>query len=89
MSHDRGNLKYTVKLKTTNFMNDILHFIRSDHLENCGIIYCYSRKECESISQSLSSNGISCVPYHAGLSDRVRNMNQDQWMIGHVKVILQ
>ena len=35
-----------------------------------GIVYCLSRKRVEELAQTLQVNGISAVPYHAGLMPR-------------------
>ena len=45
-----------------------------------GIIYCLSRKECESVSNFLRKNNIKSNPYHAGLSDEDRNSIQEAWI---------
>jgi superfamily II DNA helicase RecQ len=44
-----------------------------------GIIYCLSRKKSGGIAQVLQVNGISAVPYHAGLDAKTRARHQDMF----------
>lgn len=86
-SFNRINLKYVVVPKTSNTIEDMVTFIKSRYNSSSGIIYCLSRKECEEISNQLSRKGIKSVPYHAGLSDHVRETVQKDWITNKVKVI--
>ena len=61
---------------------------------SCGIIYCFSQKDCETVAKKLSMKsgvdrrfpkGIAAVPYHAGLD--VREENQRKWSNGRVPII--
>ncbi|KAH7731427.1 ATP-dependent DNA helicaseRecQ family protein [Aphelenchoides avenae] len=52
-----------------------------------GIIYCYSRENCESMVEVLRSNSILARSYHAGLPNREREEVQKLWMDGAVPVI--
>ena len=54
--------------------------IKNKWQNKCGIVYCFSRKECEDIASELSRNGISALPYHAGLKTYARTNVQDSWM---------
>nr|MBA3337424.1 ATP-dependent DNA helicase RecQ [Chloroflexia bacterium] len=55
-----------------------------------GIVYVSSRKDAEAVASLLSAraNGISAVPYHAGLPPNVRARNQDAFMSGGARVIV-
>lgn len=86
-SFNRVNLKYVVVPKSSNTIEDMVTFIKSRYNSASGIIYCLSRKECEEISQQMSQKGIKSAPYHAGLSDKVRETVQKDWITNKFKVI--
>ncbi len=86
-SFNRANLYYEVRPKTTNVDKDIIKYIRSQAGKS-GIIYCLSRKKVEELSETLSMNGISCLPYHAGMESAVRSQNQDSFLMEKVEVIV-
>ena len=65
-SFNRPNLYYEVRPKTANVDKDIIKYIRSQSGKS-GIIYCLSRKKVEELSETLRMNGISVLPYHAGM----------------------
>ncbi len=86
-SFNRANLYYEVRPKTTNVDKDIIKYIRSQAGKS-GIIYCLSRKKVEELSETLSMNGISCLPYHAGMDSAMRSQNQDSFLMEKVEVIV-
>lgn len=53
----------------------VLSFLEK-HRGQSGIIYCFSRRQVDELTQKLKSNGISALSYHAGLSDCQRVKNQ-------------
>ena len=86
-SFNRDNLYYEVRAKTANVDKDIIKYIRSQAGKS-GIIYCLSRKKVEELSETLRMNGISVLPYHAGMETAVRSMNQDSFLMEKVEVIV-
>ncbi|XP_054569383.1 recQ-like DNA helicase BLM isoform X2 [Eptesicus fuscus] len=81
MSFNRHNLKYYVlpkKPKKVAF--DCLEWIRKHHPHDSGIIYCLSRRECDTMADTLQKNGLPALAYHAGLSDSARDEVQHQWI---------
>ncbi len=86
-SFNRPNLFYEVRTKTKNIESDIIRFIRQ-HKGKSGIIYCLSRKKVEEIAQVLQVNGISAVPYHAGLDAKTRARHQDMFLMEDVDVVV-
>ncbi len=86
-SFNRPNLYYEVRTKTKNIEADIIRFIKQ-HKGKSGIIYCLSRKKVESIAQVLQVNGISAVPYHAGLDAKTRAKHQDMFLMEDVEVVV-
>ena len=86
-SFNRPNLYYEVRTKTKNIESDIIRFIKQ-HKGKSGIIYCLSRKKVEAIAQVLQVNGISAVPYHAGLDAKTRARHQDMFLMEDVEVVV-
>jgi len=78
-SFDRPNIRYRVNLKNRP-RDQLLEFIRSEHSEDSGIVYCFSRKKTEETAAWLSSHGFKALPYHAGLSDQERQNHQDRFI---------
>ncbi|WP_395046066.1 DNA helicase RecQ [Flavobacterium sp.] len=86
-SFNRPNLYYEIRTKTKNVESDIIRFIKQ-HKGKSGIIYCLSRKKVEAIAQVLQVNGISAVPYHAGLDAKTRAKHQDMFLMEDVDVVV-
>lgn len=86
-SFNRPNLYYEVRLKTKNVDADIIRFIKQNPKKS-GIIYCLSRKRVEELAQTLQVNGISAVPYHAGLDAKTRAKHQDMFLMEDVDVVV-
>uniref|UniRef100_UPI0037BF40E2 RecQ family ATP-dependent DNA helicase n=1 Tax=Flavobacterium sp. TaxID=239 RepID=UPI0037BF40E2 len=86
-SFNRPNLYYEVRTKTKNIESDIIRFIKQ-HKGKSGVIYCLSRKKVEEITQVLQVNGISAVPYHAGLDAKTRAKHQDMFLMEDVEVVV-
>ena len=86
-SFNRPNLFYEVRTKTKNIEADIIRFIKQNNGKS-GIIYCLSRKKVEEIAGVLLVNGISAVPYHAGLDAKTRARHQDMFLMEDVDVVV-
>lgn len=86
-SFNRPNLYYEVRPKTKNVDADIIRFIKQNPGKS-GIIYCLSRKRVEELAQVLQVNGISAVPYHAGLDAKTRAKHQDMFLMEDVDVVV-
>ncbi len=86
-SFNRANLYYEVRPKTNTVDKDIIKYIRSQAGKS-GIIYCLSRKKVEELSETLKMNGVSVLPYHAGMDSAQRSDNQDSFLMEKVEVIV-
>ncbi|KAI6656282.1 Bloom syndrome protein-like [Oopsacas minuta] len=87
-SCNRTNLKYEIRRKKPSTVNnDILQLIRTEFDGLSGIIYCLSRKDCETVSSALSCVGVTSAPYHAGMSDTDRTSVQKKWLSQQYRVI--
>ncbi|EAQ50779.1 MULTISPECIES: RecQ family ATP-dependent DNA helicase [Leeuwenhoekiella] len=86
-SFNRPNLYYEIRPKTKNVDADIIRFVKQNQGKS-GIIYCLSRKRVEELAQVLQVNGISAVPYHAGLDAKSRVKHQDMFLMEDVDVVV-
>ena len=70
-SFDRPNITYHIHDKK-NPRQQLLSFLRSEHLHDCGIVYCMSRRKVDETAAWLRDQGVSALPYHAGMSAQER-----------------
>ena len=73
---DRPNIQYTVVPKQRSPRRQLKDFIDQEHPDDSGIVYCLSRKGVETTADWLDTKGYRAVPYHAGLSDHLRDKHQ-------------
>jgi ATP-dependent DNA helicase RecQ len=78
-SFDRPNIRYQI-VEKASARNQLLTFIRAEHAQDAGIVYCLSRKKVEETAAWLVEQGIKAMPYHAGLDQAVRRKNQDAFL---------
>ena len=83
---DRENLKINV-LKISNRLNYLLNYV-NENKDQSGIIYVSTRKEADKIYEKLLDNNISCARYHAGLSDKERKNNQEDFVYDRINVMV-
>ncbi|KAL3997959.1 ATP-dependent DNA helicase RecQ family protein [Acanthocheilonema viteae] len=83
----RTNLKYDVIAKGPRSLVRVMDRMKILYPGKSGIIYCLSRKDCESVSKMLENQGISSEVYHAGLSDKKRREVQTKWINNRIDVI--
>ncbi|BBA32483.1 ATP-dependent DNA helicase RecQ [Methylocaldum marinum] len=77
---DRPNIRYRISPKQ-DARRQLVHFLRSEHPGDAGIVYCLSRKKVESTAEWLRAEGFSALPYHAGLSTDERQKNQRRFLM--------
>lgn len=85
-SFNRENLVYYVKPKQDAF-KQIVEFLKTKPRES-GIIYCYSRKNVDALTEDLKYAGFRALPYHAGLSPEIRSKNQDKFIKDDVEILV-
>jgi ATP-dependent DNA helicase RecQ len=78
-SFDRPNIQYRIEPKNQP-LQQLLTLIRGEHPGDAGIVYCLSRASVEKTAEFLVENGISALPYHAGLDSQVRQRNQSRFL---------
>lgn len=78
-SFDRPNIEYIVKTKDKE-QQQLLQFIKTEHKNDSGIVYCISRKRVETIAEFLKKEGFDVLPYHAGMDNKTRTINQERFI---------
>ena len=78
-SFDRPNIRYTIVEKDEP-KKQLLRFLRDEHDGDAGIVYCQSRKRVEETAAWLNAEGLSALPYHAGLDTDMRRRHQDRFL---------
>ncbi len=85
-SFDRPNLTYSVARRADRFSQ--VCEVLDRHPEEPGVIYCISRADVESLSESLNDAGYETRPYHAGLPDEKRAANQEAFIQDRIDAIV-
>jgi ATP-dependent DNA helicase RecQ len=78
-SFDRPNITYRIVAKDDP-KRQLLDLLRTEHAGDAGIVYCLSRSSVEKIAAFLTANGITALPYHAGLDAGTRAANQARFL---------
>ena len=78
-SFDRPNIQYRIAPKDEP-RRQLLDLLRTEHPGDAGIVYCLSRKSVEQTAEFLVGQGITAMPYHAGLDAKVRQRNQARFL---------
>lgn len=76
---DRPNIRYRIALKH-NPRQQLLRFLKDEHPDDAGIIYCLSRRKTEEIAFWLQGQGFKALPYHAGLNTDIRANHQSRFL---------
>ncbi len=78
-SFDRPNIRYRV-VEKDDPRRQLLRFLRDEHEGEAGIVYCQSRKKVDETAAWLDGEGITALPYHAGLDAAKRQKHQDRFL---------
>jgi ATP-dependent DNA helicase RecQ len=76
---DRPNILYQV-VEKGDVRAQLLQFIKKDHRDHSGIVYCASRQRTDNIARWLVDKGLKAMPYHAGLDRETRARNQQEFL---------
>ena len=76
---DRPNIRYRIGLKH-NARQQLLAFLKTEHPNDAGIVYCLSRKKTEETASWLATQGFTALPYHAGLPAETRAAHQARFL---------
>ncbi|XP_074270331.1 ATP-dependent DNA helicase Q-like 2 [Silene latifolia] len=91
-SVNRPNLFYMVREKSSVakvVVDEIAEFIKGSYPNSeSGIVYCFSRKECEQVAKELRERGIKADYYHADMDVKDRENVHSRWSNGKLQVIV-
>ncbi|XP_062146519.1 ATP-dependent DNA helicase Q-like 2 isoform X1 [Alnus glutinosa] len=89
---NRPNLFYMVREKSSVakvVIDEIAGFIHESYPNNeSGIVYCFSRKECEQVAKELRERGILADYYHADMDVNAREKVHMRWSNNKSQVIV-
>lgn len=85
-SFDRPNLYFEVR-KPDNKLHEVQAYLKQ-HSGESGIIYCATRKTVDEVCERINRLGIHATKYHAGLSEKERNDNQEAFLFDTVPLIV-
>ncbi|MEX0845107.1 MAG: DNA helicase RecQ [Balneolaceae bacterium] len=85
-SFNRKNLYLDVVTKS-NPLQQVVNFLKR-HEGESGIIYCFSRRQVDELTEDLNANGFNALPYHAGLGETERTQNQNAFIRDEVDIIV-
>ncbi len=78
-SFDRPNITYRIEPKAEP-ARQLLSLIHNEHHGHAGIVYCLSRASVDKTAEFLTRNGITALPYHAGLDGVTRARHQARFL---------
>ncbi|XP_041472757.1 ATP-dependent DNA helicase Q1-like [Lytechinus variegatus] len=88
---NRPNLFYEVRPKPSkhaDFVEELIRLINGEFKGQSGIIYCFSRKDAETMAESLKDGGIQAHPYHAMLDAHYRSQVHKNWKENNIQVVV-
>lgn len=85
-SFDRPNIRYTV-LEKHKPVSQIVRYLATQK-NQCGVIYCGSRKKVEMLTEKLCNNHIRAAAYHAGLDLDERNYVQEAFQRDDIQIVV-
>nr|GMC92685.1 ATP-dependent DNA helicase Q-like 3 isoform X1 [Ipomoea batatas] len=88
-SFNRPNIYYEVRYKDLldDPYADVCNLLKSCG-NVCAIIYCLERTTCDDLASHLTTYGISCAAYHAGLNNKLRTSVLDDWISSKTQVVV-
>ena len=86
-SFNRKNLYYYVIPKQQDVFKQIVEYLKTKY-RGPGIIYCFSKKNVDVLTENLNHEGYRALPYHGDLSSDIRTRNQEKFMKDDVEIIV-
>jgi ATP-dependent DNA helicase RecQ len=70
-SFDRPNIRYRIAERDTP-RKQLLRFIQEEHAGESGIVYCFTKKSVDEVTEFLVDQGINALAYHADKEHETR-----------------
>jgi len=86
-SFNRPNLYYEIVAKGKSTYGNLLHLLRQKP-QDSAIVYCMSRRQVDELTNQLARDGVTVLPYHAGMGDEARTTNQRRFIRDDVQVMV-
>lgn len=86
-SFDRPNIRYRV-VEKEDPRRQLLRFVRDEHEGESGIVYCQTRKKVDETAAWLVQEGVTALPYHAGLESETRQRHQDKFLKSEDAIVM-
>ncbi|MEA1914462.1 MAG: ATP-dependent DNA helicase RecQ, partial [Campylobacterota bacterium] len=83
----RTNLIIRSQKRLGNGKDQVIKFLKT-HDHECGIVYCFTRKETQQVSDYLNNAGFNTLAYHAGLPADQRDDIFKKFKNEEVKIIV-
>lgn len=80
---------YRVLKKAKPATEQVKQYIKQNYPDDCGLVYCLTTAECKSVSDYLNQHGLNSSYYHASLKHDTRQIIQEKWMRGDIKVSMK
>lgn len=84
--YDRPEIHMSVEMPKNKY--DALVRYVDARPDQCGIVYCLTRKQVEEVCGRLTADGFLATRYHAGLSDAQRRRNQDDFIYDRSRIMV-
>ena len=85
---ERPNLKWWVT-STRKKREKLLQAVKKASKLGSGLIYGGTRRNCEELAQQITKKlDIPTKPYHAGIDSEKRERVQEQWLTGHLPLVV-
>jgi len=84
---DRPNIHYKIDV-SNNPKKQLLDFIKKNHQNDSGIVYCISRKKVEETAEWLKVEGFNVFAYHAGMDGKLRQKNLEKFLLDDAVIMV-
>lgn len=84
-SFERKNVAYVVRAREDK-LQQLLNILKN--VPGTSIVYVRNRRKTKEIADFLNKKGIKAAHFHAGLSNKIKDVRQSQWKNDEIRVIV-